>query len=266
MDEPAAARLAYAGVRQRVADPGFRARVRARLVERAAAAAGDAPGRDARERAAAALAELDRKVGRAAENLALCETPGQRAAVAAVFERLRAEREAAAAAAPVPVRASPAAEVAAAEAGLDRLEGLAAAGPDVTAALLRAADARLYLRFEAVRHGRQRRSRVAGGVLTLGSHPPPVAVYDGPTDRAFVLKALAAGRVLSSTPDGCSCNAEPGDGMSGVVQRLTWRCSRRRPKAGGAAELGRSAAEAHRWRKPKQRCPFPRSRCSGCGS
>jgi hypothetical protein len=87
-------------------------------------------------------------------------------------------------------------------------------------------DAKLYLRFRAEARGRRVVTRPVGGVVTLGSTEPPVSVYGGQTDKAYVRRVLAAagGEVPPElTPCGCEPGAEVGS--SGNLQRLTRRCT-----------------------------------------
>ena len=45
---------------------------------------------------------------------------------------------------------------------------------------------RLFLRFHAVQNAKRILNKIAGGEITLGSAPPPVNIYEGPTSRKTV--------------------------------------------------------------------------------
>jgi hypothetical protein len=198
----------------------------------------------------AELATVERKLKTASRNLALAETPEERAAVAVVFgelstaaDRLRrqlAELDSA------PTAADPALEVEAALAGLGRLDELADASsgdPASAAELIARVDARLYLRFGATPRGSLTISAPVGGVLTFGSTPPPGPLYDGPTSREIVAKRLAAGEPVSAglggVPSGQNGSGAEA-GWSANVQRGTSRFSGpgHRARFGGAIVTG----------------------------
>jgi hypothetical protein len=92
----------------------------------------------------------------------------------------------------------------------------------------RQTNARLYLKFREVERGRRKFNVPAGGVLTFGSTPPPVPLYEGPTDRAIIKKMLASGESVSSVPrHGAPGVSDAGQrvGRSANVQRGTRRCT-----------------------------------------
>ncbi len=146
----------------------------------------------------AQLATERAKRERVGQNLAHAEGLDQYRAVAAVFEQIkRNEGSLEAEVRQLEQIAGKTqdidAQVAAALGCLDRLTDLAAAPHGLASAgrLFRQLNARVFLRF-AEGHWKSRVvNRVAGGVVTFGSTPPPVVLYDGPTDRRKV-KALAA--------------------------------------------------------------------------
>jgi hypothetical protein len=76
-------------------------------------------------------------------------------------------------------------EISAALAGLDRMAELPADHTDLQSIgdLFLRLNARLFLRFEEVQRNKRTVNRVSGGVVTFGSSPPPVDLYEGPTGR-----------------------------------------------------------------------------------
>jgi hypothetical protein len=184
----AATRFVLACLRQRVLTPSTLAKLKARLNELATAEQGDDPAQRQLEADRAELVVLRRKVRKAAENLALSETPEERDAVAGVFRELKGQEarleQRIAAHRTAPLRVEPQQQVGAALRALDRLaESLAAGTADWSAvgSAFTRTNAKLYLRFSEVEKGRKKFNVSAGGVVTFGSTPPPGALYTGPT-------------------------------------------------------------------------------------
>ena len=89
---------------------------------------------------------------------------------------------------------------------MKQLTGLAdAASEDFGAAtkLFELLNARLFVKFEQIQPNKRKINIVAGGVITLGSAPPPVEPYAGPT-----------GRNRLKTGGGVSEDAAPQSGIS----------------------------------------------------
>jgi DNA invertase Pin-like site-specific DNA recombinase len=205
LDGPAAVRFALSVVRQTVLASGLAGELERRLRALAEAESGAAPDPSAARREE--LERLRAQRDAAGRNLALAATPAQYRAVAAAFEDLNgkvASLEAALASAPpAPSPPDPEAGVAAAMAVLDRLPDLAFDGSDLPALgeLFAALDVRMFCRFVPAAWGRRTVNRLAGGVVTLGSAPPPIEPYRGPTAREEV-KALAATAAERGVPKG----------------------------------------------------------------
>jgi len=231
----AATRFVLACLRQRVLSAGAADKLRARLRQLAAGEVGGNPADDRRAGAEAELARVKRQLETAGRNMALAADDDEREAMRATYnglkaDRARLERELAQSSSSRAGAADPEREVAAALAGLDRLTELAdAADADVTAvgALFARVDVKLYLRFRREERGRQAKNVPAGGVLTFGSTPPPVPLYEGPVDRPVIKRMIAAGEPVSSVPG----NVSPGEfvtgqsvGGSANVKRGTTRC------------------------------------------
>jgi len=222
-------------LRQRLLTPRTMSKLTARLRELAAAEQGEDPARRQRELDQGELANVQRRLATAGRNMALAETPDQRAAMANVFDELKGDearlQRRIADAPTATATAKPEEEVAAALAVLDRLGELVSAPArawDAVGEAFRLVDVKLYLRFKQVTKGRQTTAVPAGGIVTFGSVPPPVPLYDGPTDRAHVARLLADGKPVTATPEKCSLgDSNDGQNVTGSanVQRGTRRCT-----------------------------------------
>ena len=234
---PAAAEFVLNCVRQRVLVPGLLDRLRDRLRELAEAELG-ADRRDADQRALRdELAKVTRDLGVVQRNLARAATDAQWQAIQAEFDKLHAtqkdlEQRLAAATQPQPADRGVEQEVEAALAGLDRFDDLAksADAQQAIAELFGRLNARMFVQFRELPRGRQKVNELVGGVLTFGSAPPPVPLYEGPTDRRVIRKRVADGEVDSllagsaASPGGGPQDG-PEDESSGNVGRRTRRCT-----------------------------------------
>jgi len=200
----------------------------------AAAEVGDGADRRQAEADRSKLAALERTLATVGRNMALSETPEERAATAKEFGKLQVEATRLRAQIqshrpPVAPRA-PEREVEAAMAGLGRLAGLADSEEDQASVgeLFRNLDVRLYLRFRSAERGRRKINEVGGGVVTFGATPPPSPLYDGPTDRAIIRQKLASGESVTSVADHAVIRvglSGPEVNWSANVQRGTRRCT-----------------------------------------
>jgi hypothetical protein len=200
VDGPTAVRFLLGCLRQRVLTPRLLAKLEERLRQLAAQEAGAngmAQEISAKERA---LAEVRAKLNRAGQNLALAETPQQYKMVAQVVEGLTRHQEQLQAELAGLRRAGTGAvdleaEVAAA---MELVHGLTelTADPGNTAALgeaFRRVNARLFLRFEGVQVRKRKLNQLVSGVVTFGSAPPPIVLYEGPTGRREVKSPASSG-------------------------------------------------------------------------
>jgi hypothetical protein len=201
VDGPLATRFLLSCIRQRLLTPGFRSRLERRIRQLADRNRDQDGKRSVATTTRAALAELTRKRDRIAMNLALAENPEQHKAIATIFDQVSHEekdlefqlREA-----EKSVKNTPDLEnvISAALEDFDHLADLAANDTDLGAAgeVFRQLNARLFLRFKEVQQKNRSVNKVAGGVVTFGSSPPPVTLYEGPTGRrALQGRAATAG-------------------------------------------------------------------------
>ena len=106
-------------------------------------------------------------------------------------------------------------EVGAALGALDAMADLAADPTNLGAIgeLFGRLNVRLFLSFREERPKKRVVNRVAGGVVTFGSTPPPVPLYEGPTGRRALKGRLAAeaGLGVAASPALPAPSGEQGD-------------------------------------------------------
>ena len=193
VDGLVATRFLLGCIRQRLGTPARRQKLEQKLRELAQRER-MTPGPDAALAAQrTALAAVRMQCQRAGQNLALAEGPEQYRAIATVFEQLKLQEKALEAEVGqleqrAGARRDLDAEVAAALAGFDRLADLAAAPHDLggLAQLFQKLNARLFFQFTELRVKKRVVNKVASGVVTFGTTPPPVALYEGPTGRRYM--------------------------------------------------------------------------------
>jgi hypothetical protein len=117
----------------------------------------------------------------------------------------------------------PQGEVAKAMSLFDRIASLVNCREDLRAAreLFELVNANLFLRFRTEKWGKREVQRVASGVLTFGTTPPPVQIYQGKTGRLALKEALDQ---QSGNRHGGDC-LQPSDGKDdslGNVSRGDW--------------------------------------------
>jgi hypothetical protein len=198
------------------------------------------------------LAAVRAKLDRAGQNLALAETPQQFKIVAGVVEDLTRQREKLEAELAELNRAGAGAADLEAEvaAAMELVNGLTdlAADPGHYAALgevFRRVNARLFLRFRGVQVKNRNLNKVVSGVVTFGSAPPPITIYEGPTGRREIKGPASlgdAGPCSSRTPLPPE-SSDPGrEGRSfGNVRRGDWirTSDLLNPIQGGESKKGR---------------------------
>jgi hypothetical protein len=190
VDGPQAVRFLLGCLRQRVLAPALLQKLEKRLLEIARREQEGAPADLERRASLARLDELQAKLERVGRNLALAETEEQFRAVSAVQKELQQRHDELAARLAVlegsrPGRTDVQTEVEEAIGLLGRLTDLMADGGnyDAVGELFRQVNVRLFLRFQEAQLNKRTINKLASGVVTFGSAPPPVALYDGPTGR-----------------------------------------------------------------------------------
>lgn len=175
IDGVVAVRLVVSCIRQKVLGPDLLPRLEARLREIAAGEAESEPRAGGLEKLQARSAELEEQLRTVGRNMAMAATADQRHITADVFAELRCERDAlririGQAERSRPTKADPAAEMTEAMAVAQRLAEAAAEPENFEAAgeLFRSLNAKLFLRFADVQHGRRVLRKPAGGVVTFG--------------------------------------------------------------------------------------------------
>ena len=172
--------------------------LRAIALQETASTTQESPSRDMEE-----LAVLSKQLETISKNMALAATPDQYEAVATVFNQLKQkqqliERNLRDCSPPI-TASNIEAEVNRALELFKRIPELANDTHISTASeVIELANARLFLRFQSVQVKKRRLNRIAGGVLVLGSSPPPITIYHGPTGRRG-LKANNGAAVAPST-------------------------------------------------------------------
>ncbi len=190
VDGPTAVRFLLSCLRQRILTPRLLAKLEQRvreLAERDLAVA--QPGQEIKAKEAT-LAEVKTKLDRAEQNLPLAETPQQFKIVASVFEDLgrqqkKLETDLAALRQAGTAAMDLEAEVAAAVALAHRLTDLAADFENYAAIseVFQQVNVRLFMRFQEVQEKKRKLNKLVSGVVTFGSAPHPITIYEGPTGR-----------------------------------------------------------------------------------
>ncbi|HEV8068326.1 MAG TPA: recombinase family protein [Planctomycetaceae bacterium] len=188
IDGPLATRFVLGCLRQRLLSPNLVTKLKTRLAQLAAAELEqDRP----QGRGSASRTELDqvrRELKLAERNLALAENENQFRAIAGIVEELRqreASLELATKSAPARTPRDVNSEIEAAVQLAGRLVEIGRDAQNLALAreAIDLANANLFLRFQPIRAIKRTMNKIAGGVVTLGTAPPPVALYDGPTSR-----------------------------------------------------------------------------------
>ena len=196
-------------VRQRLWSPGLCAKLEQKLRAIAERELGRSQADTVVTAKQAARTAVRVKRERTEQNLALAETPDQYRAVAKIFEQLKQQEKAL----EIEVRQLEGvtrkvqdvdAEVTTVLPVLECMAELAAGNHDLggVARLFQQLNARLFLRFTEGRWKKRIVNKIAGGVVTFGVTPPPVALYEGRTDRRSVKgRAIPEGTVGEESPE-----------------------------------------------------------------
>jgi len=234
VEGPTTTQFVLSCVRQRALSPQRLRKLERRIQE---LAAGDPHEERVEQEIAqkrATLSEVEAERDQASRNLARAKTDQQYEAVAAVFDELgeRArllQAEIAAAEARSSVSTGTDSAVDMAIEIVHRLTELVGEGSDLGSAreIFDLVNARLFLGFHSVKVKKRILNRVTGGVVTFGTAPPPIAIYEGPTARRQIkgpAASDAAGpgeRHLPSPPESCIGSGREGKSL-GNVGRGDW--------------------------------------------
>ena len=232
LDGAQATRFVVDSIRQRVltadALPRIKERLR-KLAEQETACRSDSVAVKAAE---AQLADLKVKLNRVGTNMAMAENEVQCQAMQKVFASLHADEQRIQAhltelRGKTVTREDTSQEVEKALRVLDEL-GSVLSDPECMSHagdLVQHFNARLFLRFRQVKQTKRVTSKLASGILTLGSAPPPIQPYQGPTARTALLDAAAqADDRIQDAPTGGVSNSSGKVELSGNVYRGD-RCS-----------------------------------------
>lgn len=197
-----AARFSLAAIRHYALRPDRLEQLRVKLQQRATAESQRLNEGKELEAMRGELAATRKKLTVASQNLGLAQTPDQFQAVSRVFDDLKKEEarlllEVEALEQRPRSTGTAHVELSAALSTLDKLADLAKDRTNLPALteLFRQLNVQLFVRFQPIKLKKRVESRVAGGVLTLGSANPPVEKYSGAT----ATKTLKATRQSTTT-------------------------------------------------------------------
>jgi len=170
----------------------------------------------------ALLDDLNSKQEKVKRNMSFAETQEQWKAMASVFDDLERKRtDLEGRIKTVQHTSNPCldidAEICAAMNLAQRLSVLAADENNFSAIgeIFRQVNVRLFLRFAKAQVGKRRLNKLVSGVVTFGSAPPPVEVYNGPTARS-VIKGSATAVAAEPRDSGSPGSPKPsGPGREG---------------------------------------------------
>jgi hypothetical protein len=180
-------------IKQRLLAPAVYQKLESKLREIARKDAVSAVGLEGLAAGQAALEDVRGHLKTVSRNMALADTPEQMRAMQEVFEELRTREkhlelqiQKQGRGQMVPHQEE--SEVACALRLLKRLRDLSGRPTNYSSMkdLFAGVNARMFLRFREETEKKRRLNKLAGGVVTFGAAPPPVAIYSGPTGRPKV--------------------------------------------------------------------------------
>ena len=199
VDGPTAAGFLLCCLGQKMLTGGMIGKLKIRLRELAEEELGRQPCDQELNFKKAELERVERDLAMAKLNMARADSDEHYRAVADVYDDLRRQHSAlsdkvAALATKASAGTDTEAEAQAAWAAIDRLPDLVDDQADLTALgeAFRTVNAQLFLKFQPVQAKKRTLNVLAGGVVTFGATPPPIPLYEGPTGRRPVKKAMAA--------------------------------------------------------------------------
>jgi len=206
VDGPTATRVVLAAISQRLSSPRAITKLRERFVQLAQLEKSQ-PQKHSNAQLRQSLAQLEADQAKVSRNMALSETPEQRAAVAEVFEdndrRMKQLKSDIQALERITRPNDIDAEVEKAMAQITNLPELLMNGADLSAAgeAIRVVNARLFVRFRKVQLKRRCVNQPAGAIITFGDAAPPIRLYDGPTAREASPHLAAASAASPGGPE-----------------------------------------------------------------
>jgi hypothetical protein len=221
VDGPTATRFLLCCLAQTILARGLIGKVKARLRKLAEDELGRQPSDHELNSKKAELGQVESDLATAKRNMGLAKSEEHFQVVSEVYDELqqrhsRLSNEIAVLAARAPAGTDVETEVQAALAAIDRLPDLVVDQADLTAVgeAFRTVNAQLFLAFRPVQTKKRTLNLLAGGVVTFGATPPPVLLYEGPTGRRSVNKAMAA--PIAAQPGGdVTLTDDPGSGREG---------------------------------------------------
>jgi DNA invertase Pin-like site-specific DNA recombinase len=209
IDGPLATQFALSCLRQRLHSPGVFVNLRGRLRQLAEAELQQVGSEENTAGIQEQLVQVREEMKMVERNLAFAANEDQFQAVASVFEQLKRREksladEITAKSRPVPIATEIDAEIDRAISFADRLSELASKPEQLPLATqaIELADIKMYVSFRSVQIGKRMLNKVAGGSVTIGAAPPPVALYEGPTAWKTIKKTNPAAADAATGQDG----------------------------------------------------------------
>lgn len=224
-------RLVVSAIQQYCGRPEQLNKLREKLGELARQEVGQNPHAEKRTTLENELRKLNKNLDTAGRNMTFADNDEIREVMFRNYNELKAQRDRLQAElANLPEQAPPYNAEQAVEAALAGLTQLAdsAKAEASTTELIRAANAKLFLRFEERWQGKRKFNVLPGGILTLGAAPPPIPLYEGPTDRVIIKKMIKEGVPVSPVLRSGSSeqsDPDPNSEWSAKVKRVTRRCT-----------------------------------------
>jgi hypothetical protein len=195
IDGPLATRFVLTCLQQRLFSPSLLPKLKQKLGELADRDRRQNPINATKAATQSALEQVRGELKRAERNLAYAADEQNFRAVEAVIVELR-EREKALVANSKTAESRPVAssdaetDIGAALDFAKRLSELVSNGKDFALATeaFALANAKLFVKFKPIPKKRRTLNQIVGGVVTLGTAPPPIGLYEGPTSRDKIEK------------------------------------------------------------------------------
>jgi hypothetical protein len=209
IDGPLATQFALSCLRQRLHSTSVFEKLRGRLRQLAEAELQQVGSEENTAGIQEQLVQVRQEMKMVERNLAFAANEDQFQAVASVFEQLKRREKSLAdeitsKSRQVPIATEIDAEINLAISFADRLSELASKPEQLPLATqtIELADIKMYVSFCSVQIGKRRLNKVAGGSVTIGAAPPPVALYEDPTAWKTIKKTNPAAADAATGQDG----------------------------------------------------------------